>query len=119
MLVPADMTLKGGSLVDEDDPNTVWLQVTGNEMHYLQINVVDPESVQLSLDTTREFNEGAKDVTITAGAEWSGVAYVYSGSVDCFQMAGTVDGKTVLVGGAWFAYDADVTQAVLSSLKIK
>ncbi|MBQ8975616.1 MAG: hypothetical protein IJ072_07860 [Oscillospiraceae bacterium] len=121
LLIPEGMTLKGGSLIDEDDPNVLSVTLDENETHYIMVNVVEEETAKTSIDTTKEMNASSdpEDVTVDAcGVTWTGVAYKYAGMSDCFQLNGNVNGKTVLLSGGWFAYNDPTTTAVLGSLKV-
>lgn len=119
LLVPEGMTLKGGSLIDPESEDSLTLTLDENEAHYIMMDVVAAETAEASIDATKEMNEGSEDVTLSAGADWKGCAYKYAGMMDCFQLYAAVGGKTVMVRSAWFAYDDDTVQAVLSSLQVK
>ena len=116
--VPEGMTLKGGSILDAEDPNVVNIAKDDNALNYFLITVNDDEdSAKDGIDATREANDGAADVSIDAGASWSGVSYDFSGT-PVLHIYGTVDGKVVVVQSYGFATGDDVTKSVLSSLKI-
>lgn len=119
LFVPEEMTLTGGSMINKDDPGALTLKVTGNETHYIMFNTVSEESAKSSIETTKEINAGAADVTLTLGdVTWTGVAYKYQETCDCFQLYATIGEKALQVGGAYFAYDGDVVKAVLESVKL-
>lgn len=116
--VPEGMNLKGGNALDENNPDVVNISEADNAMHYFLITVVDTEEQAASdIDSTREFNEGAQDVTVDAGVQWKGVQYDYSGS-PVFHIYGVVDGRAVEVQSYSFAPDSDTAKAILGSLKI-
>ena len=121
LLVPEGMTLKGGSSIDPESKDALTLTLDENPAHYIMVTVVEPETAENSVATTKEMNNGASEVYLSTGMGWNGVAYKYAGTTDCFQMyAKTGDGKkAVLVGAAWFAYDGDVASAVLNSIKVQ
>ena len=121
LLVPEGMTLKGGSSIDPESKDALTLTLDENPAHYIMVTVVEPETAENSVATTKEMNEGSTEVYLSTGMGWNGVAYKYAGTMDCFQMyAKTGDGKkAVLVGAAWFAYDGDVASAVLNSIKVQ
>ena len=119
VLVPEGMNLKGGNILDENNPDIVNVKKDDNELNYFLITIVDSEDdAKSSLELTRSANEGAKDVTIDAGAAWKGVTY-QSLNMDVFQVYGTVDGKVVTVQAFGFAADDSTTKDVLSSIKVK
>ena len=121
LLVPEGMTLKGGSSIDPESKDALTLTLDENPAHYIMVTVVEPETAENSVATTKEMNNGASEVFLSTGMGWNGVAYKYADTMDCFQMyAKTGDGKkAVLVGAAWFAYDGDVASAVLNSIKVQ
>lgn len=121
VLVPSDMTLAGGDLIDKESPEKFSLSLKENESHQIRVSVVDEETATSSVATTKEMNESSdpKDVEFKAGdVTWKGVAYNYMGTSDCFQIYGEINGRCVLVGGSYYAYDSDVTNAILASLEV-
>ena len=119
IFVPEGMTLSGGSLIDPEDPDSLWIQLDENQMHYFLVNIVDEETAVSSVDATKEMNDGAADVSVTIGSiTWKGAAYKYAGMTDCFQMWASVNGKIALVQAAWYAYDGAEAKAVLESIKL-
>ena len=118
VLVPEGMTLKGGSILDKEDPNVVNIAKDDNAMNYFLITVNDDEEgAKSGIDSTRELNEDAKDVSFTAGADWTGVSYDFSGT-PMLHIYGKVDGKIVIIQSYGFKSDEDTTKSVLGSLKI-
>ena len=118
VLVPEGMTLKGGNILDKENPDVVNIAKDDNAMNYFLITVNDDEEgAKSGIDSTREMNEGAKDTTFSAGTEWKGVSYDYSG-VAVLHVYGEVDGKIVVVQSYGFKSDEDITKSVLGSLKI-
>ena len=119
VLVPEGMTLKGGNILDENDPDVVNISKTDNAMNYFLITVDDDEEdAKGGIDSTREINSGCEDVTVEAGGKtWKGVKYQYSGN-DVFQIYATVDGRVPVVQCYGFAPDSDTSKAILASLKI-
>ena len=113
VLVPEGMVLNGGSLIDKEDPNTLWVQAPGSMTPYFLISLYSEENAAGSIQTTKEMN-GALDLDpfTLNGTEWTGVDYDSSG-LPCFQ----VMGGGFLVSSAGYAADDPVTLAVLASLK--
>lgn len=118
VLVPEDMTLKGGNVLDEKNPDVVNIAKKDNAMNYFLITINDSEDgAKMGIDSTKEANEGSKDVEFEAGVKWTGVSYEYSGS-PAFQAYAEFDGRYAVVQSFGFATDDDVTTSVLSSLKV-
>lgn len=119
VFVPEGMTLTGGSLIDHDDPDALWIQLDENPMHYFLVNIVTQDVAISGVDTTKEMNSDTKDVTLDLGGNtWTGVTYKYAGMSDCFQMWAPMNGKIALVQAAWYAYDGAEAKAVLQSIKL-
>lgn len=118
VLVPDGMTLKGGNVLDEKDPDVVNISKDDNAMNYFLITINDDEEgVKSGIDSTREINKGAEDISFEAGTTWTGVTYDYSGS-PVFQVYGKVDGRYVVVQSYGFKADDDTAMSVLESLKV-
>ena len=116
--VPDGMTLKGGSIVDEKDPDVVNISKDDNAMNYFLITINDDEdSVKDGIEATREANDGAKDVSFDAGKSWTGVSYDFSGTA-VMQIYAEFDGRFAVVQSYGFASDDEATKSVLSSLKV-
>ena len=117
VFVPEGMKLVAGSLGGKDDPATVWIQLKDNEARYYRLSIEDEETCKTSVSQTKEVNQGAKEVSITAGSTtWTGAAYRYNDMMDCFQVYGEVGDKFVLVSAGWYSYDDEKTKAILESL---
>ena len=57
VLVPKELKLKKGAYGDETDENAVTLYEEKDELHhYYLINVMSPDDIQSSIDTTKEMN---------------------------------------------------------------
>lgn len=118
VLVPKGMTLTGGNILNDKDPDIVNIAKKDNALNYFLITIKDnEEDVKGGIESTRSINDGCKDVTIDAGASYTGVCYEYSG-MDVFHVYGKVDGRIAIVQCYGFAPDSDTTKAVLSSLKV-
>ena len=118
VLVPEGMTLKGGNALDEKNPDVVNISKDDNAMNYFLITINDDEdSAKMGIDSTKEVNEGSKDVSLEAGVKWTGVSYEFSGS-PAFQVYGEFDGRFAVVQSFGFGADEDVTKSVLESLKV-
>lgn len=119
VLVPEGYTLKGGNLLDENDKSKFNLNNNDSALTYFMFGEYDEENAKLSIDTTKEVNDGAKDVTADYnGVTWTGVAYESLG-YQCFALSADFGGgHFVVVNAAGNTYDSDVTNAVLSSLVV-
>lgn len=119
VFVPEGYVLKGGDMLNENDKTKMNINVENTSFTYYMFSIFDSEdSVTMSLDTTKEINEGAKDVTLdVGGVKWTGVAYNSLG-VDCFSMYAVYGESYVLLNAAGNAYDGEITNAILSSLEI-
>ncbi|MBQ7505081.1 MAG: hypothetical protein IJT79_07180 [Ruminococcus sp.] len=119
VLVPDGMTLKGGSILDEKDPDVVNISKKDNATNYFLITINDTEDgAKSGLDSTKDANKDSKETTFEAGKKWTAVTYEYSGS-PAFQAYAEFDGRYAVVQSFGFASDDDTTTAVISSLKVK
>ncbi len=116
--VPDGMSLKGGSVVDEKDPDVVNISKDDNAMNYFLITINDDEdSVKDGIKMTREGNDGAKDISFDAGESWTGVSYDFSGTA-VMQIYAEFNGRFAVVQSYGFTPDDDAAKSVLSSLKV-
>lgn len=128
VFVPEGMKLTGGSQLDKEDPNGMWIQKSDNAMNYYLFGISTEEQCQKDVAATKEYNKDnekvseMKDVSIQAGAyTWTGVSYMYetySGPSPVVQMYAVIEDKAVNVRIAGFAYDSDITKAILESIKL-
>ena len=119
VLVPDGMTLKGGNVLDEKDPDVVNISKKDNATNYILITISDDEEgAKSGLDSTKDANKGSKETTFEAGKKWTAVTYEYSGS-PAFQAYAEFDGRYAVIQSFGFATDDETTTAVLSSLKVK
>lgn len=118
VFVPDGMTLTGGNALDAENPDVLTIKKNDNELNYFLITASDDEdSAKSGIESTREFNEGAKDVSVDAGTTWTGVTYEYFGT-PAFHIYGTVDGRVAVIQSFGFAADSDETMSVLGSIKL-
>ncbi len=128
VFVPDGMKLTGGSQLDKEDPNGMWIQKSDNAMNYYLFGISTEEQCQKDVAATKEYNKDAEkvtelqDVSIKIGAyEWTGVSYMYetyTGPSPVVQMYAVIGDKAVNVRMAGFAYDSDMTKAILESIKL-
>lgn len=128
VFVPDGMKLTGGSQLDKEDPNSMWVQKSDNAMNYYLFGISTEEQCQKDVAATKEYNKDSdkvselKDVSIQTGAyTWTGVSYMYesySGPSPVVQMYAVIGDKAVNVRIAGFAYDSDMTKAILESVKL-
>ena len=123
IFVPDGMKLTGGSQIDKEDQNTVWVQDSRNQLNYYVFGISTSEDqCKKDVESTREFNKDSdpQDISIRYGDnEWKGVTYKYNGTTDVVQMYSVIGGKAVTVRIGGYAYDAASTKQILESLKIK
>ena len=125
ILVPEGMKLTGGTTIDKEDKNAVWVQKSNDAMSYFLFEVSNEEQCKKDVQATKEYNKDSnpKDVTIKTGDyEWTGVAYKYdgySGPMDISQMYAKVGNTVINVRIGGFAYDSDLSKSILASLKVK
>jgi hypothetical protein len=128
VFVPDGMKLTGGSQIDKEDQNSMWVQKSDNALNYFLFVISTEEQCQKDVAATKEYNKDSdkvtemKDVSVQTGAyTWTGVSYLYetySGPSPVVQMYAVIGDKAVNVRMAGFAYDSDVTKAILESLKL-
>ena len=120
VIVPDGFTLTpGDAFGDTTNPKAFTLSTGDGTYTYYQFNMFSESNARSSIETTKEFNDGAKDVTVVYnGVTWEGVAYD-SGDIPCFSMiADYGTDHFVIVSAAGNAYDSNITEAVLSSLLV-
>lgn len=117
VLIPDGYVLKGGDVFDEENTKAFNINNKDSSLTYFMFNTYDEDSCKSSIDTTKDMNEGASDVSVVYnGVTWTGVAYESIG-IACFSMyADFGNGDFVLLSAAGNAYDSDTTSAILSSL---
>lgn len=118
LLVPDGMVMTGGNIINEDDPDTVNLKKSDDEMTYIIVRIFDEESAKSSIDMTREINDNCEDLTFEgAGTTWSGVQYDSFG-YDIFVVYGELGEKGVMITSCGFKSDSDIIKAVVDSIKL-
>jgi len=120
--IPEGMKLTGGSQIDKEDQNAFWIQKEDNAMNYYLFGVSTEEQSKKDVESTKEYNKDSnpQDITLKAGSiDWTGVTYKYGGTTDMVQMYAKIGDKVITVRIGGFAYDADTTKAILSSIKLK
>lgn len=121
IFIPDGMKLTGGSQIDKEDPNSVWVQPE-NSMNYFLFGVSTEEQCQKDVESTKTFNKDSnpQDVTVKTGDyDWKGVAYKYNGTSDVAQLYAKIGDKVVMVRIGGYAYDSDTSKAILGSIKLK
>ncbi len=128
VFVPDGMKLTGGSQIDKEDQNSMWVLKNDNAMNYFLFVISTEEQCQKDIASTKEYNKDSdkvsemKDVSVQTGAyTWTGVSYLYetySGPSPVVQMYTVIGDKAVNVRMAGFAYDSDITKAIMESIKL-
>ncbi len=112
---------EGYSLVHEDafgdnDPNSFYIVKDGGGFDYFMFNIYPETSALSGIEATKNFNEGAADVTAEYGGRtWKGVAYDTDVG-PCFHLYADFDGTFVVVAGAGNAYDGELAACILGSV---
>lgn len=122
IFIPDGMKLTGGSQIDKEDPNSLWVQKAEASMDYYTFGITTEEQAQKDVESTKNFNQESnpQDVTLKTGDyEWKGVAYKYGGTTDVAQLYAKIGDKVVMVRIGGFAYDSDSSKAILGSIKLK
>lgn len=117
VLVPENMSLTQGDLLDKSNPDAVSISETKNALKYIQVFVKEETAIDDSMDMTREVNSECtfKDVTI---GNFSGYSYDSNG-INCIQLKGKVGDKNVQIAAAYFDNDDEILKAVIDSVEIK
>jgi len=122
IFIPDGLKLTGGSQIDKEDPDSLWIQKVETSIDYYLFGISTEEQSQKDVESTKSFNKESnpQDVTLKTGDyEWKGVAYKYNGTMDVSQMYAKIADKVVMVRIGGFAYDSDSTKAILGSIKLK
>ena len=119
IFVPDGWESKIGDLLDENDPNKCKLNEKDATFNYISAAIYDNEdTVDMSIETTKEINEGSEDVTKKIGdIEWTGVKYESLG-YKCVVLKGVVSAdKVYYYNSVGYDLDGEIVTAVLESLK--
>lgn len=123
IMIPDGMKLTGGSQTDKEDQNALWIQEEANLSNYFLISIVDSkDKAEMGVNGTKEMNKDSnpQDVSLSAGdMNWTGVAYKYDNRIDCVHMYCQKGDKVMTVLSGGYAYDSDISKAILGSIKLK
>ncbi|MBR6916982.1 MAG: hypothetical protein IKN38_02240 [Clostridia bacterium] len=121
IFVPDDYKLTGGDMFDAENPDKLTLNTkSDSSFEYVMVSAnFTEDNAVMSLDTTRELNEGCEDVEITAGAnKWTGVAYNSLG-VDCVALYAQIGEGYVVLNSSGMGKDNASLKAILESIVVK
>ena len=120
IFVPDSMDFQGGSQIDADSIMSCRMSGKENPFHiWLMADAVSAESAAGSLQTTKELNEGAQDFNYTLnGRDWTGICYKIGGTEDAFAMYSDFNGQTIFIRCVGWAYDGEMTAAVIGDMNI-
>lgn len=105
-----------GSVADNNDPNCLWVQETGNPMHYIIINATDDTTARESIRTTQEMNNaGDIEPFELSGITWTGIGYEWQGT-PCWMIYSDIGDTCFLLQGYGFSLDGVETNIVLSTV---
>ena len=123
ILIPEGMELKGGSQIDNEDQNALWVWDSEDKTKYFYITIKGTkEEAESDVNSTKELNKDSnpQDVSLTTGdLTWTGVAYKYDNSIDCMHMYCQKGDKALTVIAGKYAYDSDISKSILGSIKLK
>lgn len=118
--VPDSMDMQGGSFGNSEDLKSTTLNDKDNAANYIIVTIVDSEeSARSNVEMSKSVNETyhPEDISFTAGGgSWEGITYDAHGIV-CTNAFAVIGDKVFSVLAAGHAYDSDVMQMVLGSLK--
>lgn len=116
VLVPEDMYLTGGSVTDEQDPDSLWLQDAHDQFKYYVVTVVDGEQLETDIKQSVAINEGeTKDGFKVGGNSWHGMTYTFNDKPG-FQVGAEIGGVTYEVSCYGYDLESDRSQSILASV---
>ena len=115
--VPAGYKLKGGDFLDENDAR--YFSVRRSEFSFFDFKADGEERIMNNYKYNKDtYTNEQKDVKGTFGAnEWTGFQYSDGYGGYGFEAYATVDGEMIRVSSAGYAFDDEMVNTVLSSLK--
>ena len=115
--VPGGFELKGGDFLDETDPR--YFKVKKSDFSYFDFKADGEERIMSNYNYNKEtYTNEQEDVNSTFGGnEWIGFQYSDGFGGYGFEAYTTIDGEMIRVSSAGFAFDEDVVDTILSSLK--
>lgn len=111
--IPAGMTTTNGGIGDPTNENSLWIQ---NGMKYFLVSLRTVEEAQNDVANTKSFNNAEDASFAINGTVWTAALYEYSGS-PVWQAYATINGTTYEIMSYGYAFGAEETLTVLSSLK--
>ena len=115
--VPAGCELKGGGFMDENDGR--YFSVKKSSFSYFDFSADGEEQIMNHYNYNKSaYTNEQKDVSGTfGGTEWTGFQYSDGFGGYGFEAYATVDGEMIRVSAVGYAFDSELANAVLSSLK--
>ena len=115
--VPAGFQLKGGDFLDENDPR--YFSVKRSEFSFFDFKADGEERIMNNYKYNKEtYTNEQKDVKETFGDnEWTGFQYSDGYGGYGFEAYTTADGEMIRVSSAGYAFDHELVNTVLGSLK--
>ncbi len=118
VFIPEGMTLTGGSLIDIEDPNSLWIQPEEFSLDCLQITKTDEASAEKDIKEAKEAYDTSDISKFSAGEfSWTGVSYV-SGDRLVQILMGVSGGICVEVKITGYEYDSDMVKSILEGIHI-
>ena len=116
LFVPENMTLKGGDMFDEDNPDALTITDSSNPLKYIVVTIMEEADIDASMDMTREINAEAGLTDITVG-DFAGFIY-NSNDYDCSSLKAALGDRFVMINACSFAADDAVLATVAESIDI-
>lgn len=118
ILVPEKMKIVGGDLFDDQNPDALTVEYENDAFKYVIVSINDEESIDMGLDSTREWNsdEEFHDLTLNLpNGIWDGFWYT-SFSTKCVGLKGRLSNGYVQISAAGIDPDSKLLEAILGSI---
>lgn len=118
VFVPNGMILTGGSLIDIEDPDSLWIQPKESGLDCFQITKMDKDAVDKDIKAAKEAYE-TSDISkfSTDEISWTGISYL-SGDKKVQILKGICPGGCLEVIITGFEYNSDTAMAILEGIQI-
>ncbi len=118
IFVPDGMTLTGGSLIDIEDPDSLWIQPEEFSLECFQITKTEKDTVDKEIKAAKGEYETSEIGKFSAGKmSWTGISYM-SGNQPVQILKGVNGGDCVEVILTGYEYNSDMAMAVLEGIQI-
>ena len=118
VFVPDGMTLTGGSLIDIEDPDSLWIQPAEFSLECFQITKTDKDTVEKDIKDAKAAYNTSDIKKFSAGElSWTGISYM-SGDQSVQILKGVSGNVCVEVKITGYEYDSDMAMAVLNGIHV-